>query len=183
VVYTSQNRQLRRFFVNQASAGLGAAVMDAAKHLPERFGRNLNYQLRAMAAYGALSTHRNKRICLRLDGATEHIRVCYVVVANGQYLADGMRIAPQARPDDALLNVVTIGDLSKAELLRIVPAAYNGSHLGHPKISAKTAASVTIESSEQFLVEADGEVIGQCPASFSVMPSCLMVAVQRLETI
>ena len=173
----NKGSKIKRFFINEASVGFGAEVMDITKELPNRFGHYLNVMMRTAAAYGNLITHRNKWVTLRTNGEVEKIPACYVVVANGQYFADGMKVAPHARLDDGLLDLMVIGDVSKAELLKIVPLAYSGGHIDHPKIRNKKASVITLESNEQLLVEADGEIFGECPATFSVMPSALTVVV------
>jgi len=173
----NQGRRVQRFFVNEASLGFGAAVVNAWKRLPNRFGHTVNYKLRTIASYSALLTHRNKRIKLRIDGEVEDICAFYLVVANGQFFADEMRIAPHAMLNDGWLNLVTIGDVSKSELLRIVPTVYDGSHIRHPEIQERKAKAVTVECNERLFVEADGEILGECPASFWVIPSALTVMV------
>ncbi|RJO63019.1 MAG: diacylglycerol kinase family lipid kinase [Dehalococcoidia bacterium] len=173
----NQGRRLQRFFVNEASAGFGAAIVNAWSRLPKLFGHSINYRLRTITGYSALVAHRNRWIRLVVGNKHENFLGCYVVVANGQYFAGGMQIAPHARLDDGLLNLVTVGDVSKSELLRIVPTVYDGSHIGHPKIKERKVTVVTIESDERLLVEADGEILGEAPASFSVMPSALTVVV------
>ena len=173
----NQGRRVQRFFVNEASLGFGAAVVNAWKRLPNCFGHTVNYKLRTIASYSALLPHRNKRIKLRIDGEVEDICAFYLVVANGQFFADGMRIAPHAMLNDGWLNLVTIGDVSKSELLRIVPTVYDGSHIGHPKIRERQAKAITVECDDRLLVEADGEILGECPASFWVIPSALTVVV------
>jgi diacylglycerol kinase family enzyme len=100
-----------------------------------------------------------------------------VVVANGQYFANGLQIAPQAKLDDGLLDVITFGDVGRSELLKIWPTLYRGSHMGHPKIRGQKTTAVTIESDEQLLIEADGDVIGESPVSFRVIPSALTIVV------
>ena len=173
----SRGRRLQRFFVNEASVGFGAAIVNAWSRLPKLFGHSINYKLRTITGYSALVAHRNRWIRLIIGNKHENFHGCYVVVANGQYFAGGMQIAPYAKLDDGLLNLVTVGDVSKSELLRIVPTVYDGSHIGHPKIREEKVTVVTIESDERLLVEADGEIIGEVPASFKVMPSALTVVV------
>lgn len=173
----SKGRRLQRFFVNEASVGFGAVIVNAWSRLPKLFGHSINYKLRTITGYCALVAHRNRWIRLHTGNKAENFHGCYIIVANGQYFAGGMQIAPHARLDDGLLNLVTVGDVSKSELLRIVPIVYDGSHIGHPKIREEKVTVVTIESDERLLVEADGEIIGEAPASFSVMPSALAVVV------
>jgi YegS/Rv2252/BmrU family lipid kinase len=173
----SRGQRLQRFFVNEASVGFGAAIVSAWSRLPKLFGHSINHKLRTITGYSALVAHRNSWIRLYVGDKFENFHGCYVILANGQYFAGEMQIAPHARLDDGLLNLVTIGDVSKSELLRIVPTVYDGSHIGHPKIRERKVTVVTIESDERLLVEADGEIIGEAPASFSVMPSALAVVV------
>jgi diacylglycerol kinase family enzyme len=114
---------------------------------------------------------------VRIGNEVESILGCTVVMANGQYFADGMHIAPHAKFDDGLLDVVIVGDVSRYELLKIWPTLYDGSHIQHPKIKEKKTTTVVIESDEQLLVEADGIILGECPASFRVIPSALNIVV------
>jgi diacylglycerol kinase family enzyme len=49
-----------------------------------------------------------------------------VVVTNGSYFGGGMKIAPQAELDDRKFDVVTLGDVKKAELLQVFPLFIKG---------------------------------------------------------
>ena len=172
-----QGQTIERFFVNEASVGFPAEIVDAWKYLPNSFSRSLSLALRTITAYKSLATHRNKIVRLCVGSEFESCSSCAVVVANGRYLADGMQIAPHASLSDGLLDIVIIGDVTKSELLKIRPTLYDGSHTSHPKIREKKTTTITIESDEQLLVEADGCIIGESPASFWVIPSALTVVV------
>ena len=173
----SQGQIIKRFFVNEASVGFSAEVVHAWKSLPNRFGNSINLALRTVAGYKSLATHRNKRVKLRVGNDVESINICAVVVSNGQYIADRMQIAPHASLVDGLLDVVIVGDMTKSELLKIRPTLYNGGHIRHAMIREKKTATMTIESDDQLLVEADGELLGESPVSFWVIPSALTVVV------
>ena len=173
----NQGQLVRRFFVNVADAGFGAAIVNNWKRLPTRFGHQVNLRLRTAEGVRHIFTYRNKLIKLQMGDQVETIRGCAIIVANGSYFADGMQIAPQARLSDGLLDVVVVGDVGKAELLKIWPLLYRGAHVGHPKVSIRKTETVTIESEEPLLIEADGNIIGEDPASFWVMPAALTVVV------
>jgi diacylglycerol kinase (ATP) len=175
----NQGQSIERFFLNEASIGLSAEMVDAWKSLPNRFGKNVNIALRTVAGYKSLAMHRNKKVRLHVGNEVESISICTVFVSNGQYCADRMLIAPQASLDDGLLNAIIVRDMSKLELLRIRPTLYDGSHVKHPKIRETKTAVITIESDERLLVEADGDILGECPASFRVIPSALTVVIPR----
>ena len=165
---------LQRFFVNVAGAGFDATVVEATEKLPKYFGGTVPY---LGGLFRSLFTYKNKAVVLSLGSKVEAKRILNVVVANGGYIGGGMRIAPTAELDDNLLDVVTIGDMGKFELLRALPTVYKGTHINHPKVSMEQATHITIESSERVLVYADGELLGECPASFWLMPAALSIVV------
>jgi len=114
---------------------------------------------------------------MRVGSRVEAKRILSVVVANGCYFGGGMRVAPQADICDGLLDVISVGDMGKIELLRAFPTIYKGTHIYHPKVRMEKATQITIESSEKFLVHADGEFLGEGPVSFGLMPSALSIAI------
>ncbi|MFC1873589.1 diacylglycerol/lipid kinase family protein [Chloroflexota bacterium] len=177
VEYMGEGQHLHRFFVNEAGVGFSAAVVYSWKHLPNRLGFNITHTLRTIEGLKSLLTYRNKKMKLRVGNNVEVIYSCAVVVANGRYFADGMQIAPHAILDDGLLDIVIIGNVGKFELLKIWPTLYRGNHIMHHKIREVKTTTLTIESDEQLLVEADGELLGEGPASFSVLPSALSIII------
>lgn len=88
-----------------------------------------------------------------------------------------MRVAPLAYIDDGLLDIISVGDMGKLELLRAFPTIYKGTHINHPKVETAKTTQVKIESTERFSVHADGEFLGEGPVSFGLIPSALSVAV------
>jgi len=174
VEYQSKGQTLKRFFVNAAGVGFDAAVVRETERLPKFFGGTIPY---VAGMLRTLFSYKNKPVVVRVGDEVESYRVLNVVVANGGYLGGGMYIAPQAELGDSLLDVVIIGDMSKLELLKEFPSVYKGTHINHPKIRMKKATDISIESSEPMLVYADGELLGECPASFRVMPSALSIVV------
>ena len=174
----SKGQSLRRFFVNQADVGFGAEVVEASKDIPGHFGRSINYAPFVLAAVRCLFSYQNKRLTLRVENDAEVIRLCaMVVIANGSYFGGGMRIAPQAKPDDGLLDMIIVGDVKKSDLVKIWLMSYEGTHITHNNITVKRTTNATIQSCERTLVETDGELIGECPVSFRIIPSALTIVV------
>jgi len=170
VEYRKGKETLRRFFVNAAGVGFDAAVVAATERLPKYFGGTIPYLGGLMRT---LFGYRNKPVSLNIEGKVEPDRVLSVVVANGCYFGGGMRMAPRAELGDKLLDVVIVGDIGKFELLKALPMVYQGTHLSHPKVRMERATRVSIESAEPFLVHADGELLGEGPVSFTIVPAAL----------
>jgi diacylglycerol kinase (ATP) len=174
VEYTSKGQTARRFFVNGAGMGFDAAVVASTNSFPKYLGGTIPYvagMLRALAGY------RNKSISLQTESMTEKMRVVTVVVTNGAYFGGGMHIAPSASLHDGKLDIVVVRDMGKLSLLRAFPKVYKGTHTTHPKVFMDTAAEIRIDTAERVLVHADGELVGEGPASFRVIPLALSVAI------
>jgi len=174
VEYQKDGQTLRRFFVNAAGVGFDAAVVETTERLPKYFGGTLPY---VVGLLRSLVGYKNKPVVLEVGNRVDERRILSVVVANGCYFGGGMLVAPQAEVDDGLLDVLTVGDMGKFELLRAFPTIYQGTHITHPKVRMEKATHITIESSERLLVHADGELLGEGPVSFWLIPSALSVAV------
>jgi diacylglycerol kinase (ATP) len=178
----NRGKLIERYFLNEASTGFSAEIVDSWESLPIRFGKSVNFALRTFAGYMSLANHKNSNVRLQIGNEVESIPICTVMVSNGRYCANKMLIAPHASFNDGLLNAIIIGNISKFKLLRIVPTVYKGSHVNYPEIREKTTGFIKIESDKQLLVEADGDIIGECPASFWVKPSALTVVVPVFHT-
>jgi len=174
VEYQSEGQTLQRFFVNAAGAGFDAAVVKETERLPKFFGGTIPY---VAGLLRTLFSYKNKPVEVKIGDEVESGRVLSVVVANGGYLGGGMHIVPGAELGDSLLDVAIIGDMGKFELLKELPKVYKGTHVNHPKFKMKKATHVTVESPEPMLVYADGELLGECPASFWVVPAALSLVV------
>jgi diacylglycerol kinase (ATP) len=174
VEYQNKGKTLKRFFINAAGVGFDAAVVRETERLPKFFGGTVPY---VAGLLRTLLTYKNKSVVVRVGDEVENHRVLNVAVANGGYLGGGMHIAPEAELGDSLLDMVMVGDMGKFELIKELPTVYKGTHINHPKVRMKKATHITIESPEPVLVYADGELLGECPASFWVVPSALSLVV------
>jgi diacylglycerol kinase (ATP) len=112
-----------------------------------------------------------------VDGEKRRGRMHDVVVANGRYFGGGMEICPGAKTDDGLFDVLTIGDLTRRDLIVTMPKTYRGSHLPHPKAELLRGRVVTVDSDDPVPVELDGEQPGTTPVRFEVLPGRLRLRV------
>ena len=175
VKYQKQGQTHQRYFVNYAGIGIDAEVVQATERFPKFFGGTIPYLTGLVFTFIG---YRNKPVDLRIgDRAVEKTRVLSVVVANGRYFGGGMQIAPEAKPDDSLFDMVIVGDIGKFDLIKTMPRVYKGTHLTHPKVRLEKDTCITIQSSRKFLLHADGELLGEGPASFSILPKALCLAV------
>ena len=100
-----------------------------------------------------------------------------IAVANGGWFGGGMRVAPTARLDDGLFEVVRFGDLARRDFVISLPRLYRGTHYTHPHVRHSKGADVHADPgagvTRPIEIEADGELIGALPARFSLLPAAL----------
>jgi diacylglycerol kinase (ATP) len=98
-------------------------------------------------------------------------------VANGRFFGGGMKMCPEAQPDDGLFDVLTIGDVTKTDLLTTLPKIYRGTHLPHPKAELLRGRTVTIDAPEPLPIQLDGEQPGTTPVRFEIVPRALRLRI------
>ncbi|UCE97881.1 MAG: diacylglycerol kinase family lipid kinase [Dehalococcoidia bacterium] len=174
VEYYNDGKRNKRFFINSSGIGFDAAVAEISNQLPKFLGGTIPY---IIGLFKSLVGYKNKLVTVSMNNRTETKRILSLVVANGNYFGGGMRVAPLAYIDDGLLDVISVGDMGKLELLKAFPTIYKGTHIDHPKVETAKTTQIKIESTERFSVHADGEFLGEGPVSFGVIPSTLSVAV------
>ncbi len=175
VKYHKKGQLQQRYFVNSAGIGFDATVAAATEQLPKFFGGTVPYVTGLVRSFLG---YRNKNIVFKIGNkAPEKTKALSVVVANGKYFGGGMQIAPEASLDDNLFDIIIVGDFGKIELLRIFNRVYKGTHLTYPKVRLEKDTLITIESPQKFLLHADGEVLGEGPVSFSLVPKALNLVV------
>jgi len=172
--YTNNGRMEKRVFVNFAGLGLDAEIV---KYTTQRFKALGGMPSYLMGVLSSLVLHKNKDVTLTLDGDVEARRVCEVLVSNGKYGGGGMLPAPDADLKDGLLDILIINDASRPELVWSLPRIYKGTHATHPKVTMKRAKSIEVNSAQQMLLQADGELLGEAPVRFQVLPDALTLAV------
>ncbi|WP_433429436.1 diacylglycerol/lipid kinase family protein [Nonomuraea sp. CA-141351] len=115
------------------------------------------------------------RVTLDEDEVVER-EVMLVAVGNTRSYGAGMRVCPDARPDDGLLDVMMLDAVSKTEFLRVFPSVYRGTHVGHPAVSVRRVRSVRLEAAD-VVAYADGERVGPAPVHCEVRPGALRVII------
>jgi YegS/Rv2252/BmrU family lipid kinase len=164
-----------RFFANVGSAGMSGAVARRANAMTKAFGGRATFFYALTREFLAW---QNTRVVVELaDGVQREGPMHDVIVANGNWHGGGMKLAPDARQDDGVFDVVLIGDVTKLDFLTTAPKLYSGRYLSHPKVELLQSSSVAIRASEALPLEVDGEPIGATPARFEVVPSALRLRV------
>ena len=178
VTYTAADKtQKIRYFDNIASFGLSGAVDHYIDN--SRLGNYLGgTMLFLWATIKTVFSHPNQAIRYRIDdGPQEEILTRLSLLANGRFFGGAMYAAPEAELDDGLLDLLMLKEISLARFLWHLPKIYKGTHLELPEIHFQKVRKFTAESSEQVILDIDGESPGYLEATFEVLPKILNLQV------
>jgi diacylglycerol kinase (ATP) len=162
------------YFANFAGAGISGAIARRANASSKAMGGRMSFLVATLTVF---ARWRAVEMAAAVDDERRSGPMFEVLAMNGDYTAGGMWAAPDARPDDGRLDVVLIGDVTKADFVRTFPKIYRGRHLSHPKIELLRGGTVTVESKHPLPVVLDGEQPGTTPAEFDLLPGALRVRV------
>jgi diacylglycerol kinase (ATP) len=108
------------------------------------------------------------------DGDTWQQGAMLISIANGQSIGGGMRITPDARLDDGMLDLFVVSPLSRARFLAVFPKVFSGRHVGHPAVEIRQVRKVRL-SARNVTAYADGERIGPLPLTVDVDPGAVRI--------
>jgi len=154
-----------RTFFEVLSVGLSAALMRETQRVGKGHFGALVQTLRVLARYKATDFE------LDLDGKTEIVDGLLVSVANAPYTGFGLTLAPNARIDDGLLDVVVFEGYARSEFVRHALAILAGRRAASPRISTYRAARVRVSAARPLPTRVDAFDGGTTPVSAEVVPA------------
>ena len=160
-----------RYFVNVSAGGFSGTVNEKLTPEIKQSWGPLAYLRSAAAALPELRAYGTE---ITLDDATTLALDLYnVVIANGRYVAGGTLIAPEASIDDGLLDIILVPKNPATDLALVAAQMAVGKHLQSEGIVFRRAAKIAVKSDPGMWFNVDGELIGNEPAVFEVMPRAL----------
>ena len=177
---------VERYWINVLSAGIGGLVDRYAAASPAVLGGRIAYAQAALR--GIAMCHRVRLRCRAvLPDGREGERVLdshAVAICNGTTFGGGMHIAPMARPDDGLLEVIAMETRTRWRLVGSFLTVYSGTHTSEPGVHHFSCRALRLEPldppvrpprSGVFPLDVDGEALGDVPLDVSLIDHALRV--------
>jgi YegS/Rv2252/BmrU family lipid kinase len=162
-----------RYFDNTVNVGFGGIVTREALKVK---------RLRGMALYlpvvlKTIFLAQNPRVTIEYDGQELVLPAIMICVANGAREGGGFFCAPHAQPDDGLLDLCIVREISRVAMLGLVPHFMKGTHVGREPVTMGRAQRVTVSSPDDLVAHVDGEML--CTDAhrieFEILPERLRV--------
>ena len=155
------------FSINLVGSGLAAKA-------GARFGRSFRWlgpKGYDVAAAIEIATMKACPTKLLLDGKDFSGDLPLVIAMNSVHTGGAMRMAPDAKPTDGLLDVVTVQDIGKRQILDLLATKVRkGLHVKDSHVTIRRASKLHIEPADPSPLLIDGEIIGNTPVDLEVLP-------------
>jgi YegS/Rv2252/BmrU family lipid kinase len=168
-----------RHFANVAGLGVSGEVSRLVNRGVKLPSGRLSFML---ASARALLSWSDRPVRWRVDGGPwQEERLTALSVCNGRYFGGGMQVAPDAKMEDGLFDVVTWKGFGLSDFVAKRRMLYDGTHVTLENTRVVRARSVEAEpvGDAEVLLDVDGESPGTLPARFTLLPGALRIRVGR----
>jgi diacylglycerol kinase family enzyme len=167
-----------RYFCCVAGVGLDSEVARRANQLPRWLRGNGGYVLSLAPTIFTflpfplkiLTSPGNGDWTIRSNEPT-----LLAAFANTPFYGGGMKIAPEAKLDDGLLDVCVVGGIDPFRLFCLFPTVYSGRHLHVREVNYFHSSRLRVETEAPIDVYADGEYVCRTPIDVSIQRAALKV--------
>ncbi|MFD1773558.1 diacylglycerol kinase [Paenibacillus rhizophilus] len=166
-----------RYFINIAGGGtLTELTYEVPSKLKTMMGQ-LAYYLKGIEKMASLSP---TELVIRASGQELiHDEFMLFLIANTNSVGGFEKLAPDARIDDGLFDVIALKKCNLAELIRLVSLALRGEHLQDKKVVYFRTNEMEVTSPGHVQLNLDGELGGTLPGHFRILPQHLRIFAQN----
>ena len=163
----------KRCLANMATGGNSNRVTESLTDEIKQVWGPLAY---LRGAVGILADLGSFEVTLRIDEQEQFTaRIWNMLVANGRTNAGRLPVAPNALPDDGLLDLILIRDGNLIDLAAIATefAILPTNYLDSDQVIYRQAKQITLESDPPMKFSIDGEMLETPPIAFRVKPGAI----------
>jgi diacylglycerol kinase family enzyme len=184
VEYSENGRRKKRYFINIAGLGFDSMVLKKTNELKEKKRLAKASVLKKKKGEGTyiqtllktLLFYKSAPMRISIDDKEQISKTVFsMAVGIGRFNGNGMEQLPKAIVNDGLLDVNIIRSVSKVRILKNLSALFNGTIHEKKIVDMRQAKLVRVETDELTLVETDGELLGESPFEFTILPKVINV--------
>lgn len=161
----------KHYFLNIAGLGFDAYV--AANFLPPN--KALGPVAYLSGLIRGLISFKPSRAKIKFNDQTIEGDAFILAAGICKYFGGGMKITPNAEPDDGLFDLTVVQNISKLKLIANLYRIYKGTFTTLPEVGTFRTDAVHIHADEPLYLQVDGELLGHTPVEMGVIPSGIKV--------
>ena len=162
-------------YLGGGGMGIDAQALRYANGRFARWPGRLRYLASAIAALRGFRGVRVQAAFPESDLQNVAKLVLLAAVLNAPTLGGGLRLAPDARLDDGMLEVVMIEMLRKREVLALIPRLLITGELRGGRTVRMRSAKIRLTAEKETSFQGDGELLGKTPVEIEVVHKALRV--------
>ncbi|HEY4389766.1 MAG TPA: diacylglycerol kinase [Paenibacillus sp.] len=162
-----------RHFINIAGGG---SLTELTYEVPSRLKTMIGQLAYYMKGIEKMINLSPTELVIRAEGIGEvEGEFMMFLIANSNSVGGFEKLAPDARIDDGLLDVIAVKKCNLAEFIRLVTMALRGDHFNDPRIMYFKTERMEVTSPGHVLLNLDGELGGELPGVFEILPRHLQI--------
>jgi sphingosine kinase len=105
--------------------------------------------------------HKSRPATLIMDDKIIEDEFTFIIACNSIHVGKGMKMAPKARLDDGLIDLIVIrSGVSRTRLLQVLPKLFDGSHINEPELEYYQTSQFSLIPETDEILNIDGEIMG-----------------------
>ena len=118
--------------------------------------------------------HKSRSAALIMDNKKIEDEFTFIIACNSMHVGKGMKMAPKARLDDGLIDLIVIrADVSRTRLLQVLPKLFDGSHINEPEVEYYQTSKFSLIPEMDEILNIDGEIMGSTPIKVEMIPKAI----------
>jgi lipid kinase YegS len=161
-----------RPFINVASGGFPAEVTARTSSEMKNLLGGAAYSITGLFSAATLKAYPCRLIA---EGQTLELSLAMLAIGNGRLAGGGYEVAPQARFDDGLLDLVLVPAVPLADLPKLVGELFNVTDENNQHILYRQLAAFELHFADEFQLNLDGEPYAAREFQMSLRPGGLRI--------
>ncbi len=176
VSYEEAHFRQSRYIANVAGVGFDAFVIRKLTHLQKK-GRTSRWRY-TWCMIRSFFRYKSTGIKVWVDDRLVYNNLLLsIALGICKYNGGGIQQLPEAVADDGMLDLTLIRPVHFWHILFRLHYLFNGGIYRIRHVLRERGSRIRIESSPEVSVEADGEILGETPLEFSVVPKAIRIVV------
>jgi YegS/Rv2252/BmrU family lipid kinase len=164
-----------KWCLNIADTGFGGKVVQTLNKQRSWLGGKVSYVIAILRSF---LYYKNPVMTISYEGGSYEGPVLLTAACNGPVFGDGLYIAPEARPNDGVMNVTILGDVNLWDYLKNLKRMKKKLPILHPEAQYLRTSFLKIQATDQNVyTESDGELAGSGDVEFAIEPAALHMLV------